>query len=279
MLTEHPLLTWPWAGHWAVRKHKRNWIPGLRSSQSKGEDRCVNRQLQCHSAEDSEGCGMGILHRGLWSREGGREISSRTLWELMTKLHLLFFILRSAEGALDIGPAYTKKQMYSDKELVCQAIAVSSKEMVGSDVLLWRDHPGTCERRAWAMGMKFHWINKEVWQRETHTHPSSSLAKMTNCDSCRVAYLGQAELASCASQMEYLQAVLFSQFIYYSNFYWVFSVHCTLNWSMQGLFLLCIYLFPFIPIPPFSPHHRKPLLYVWCIFFYLQVSLVLCIYF
>lgn len=162
-----------------------------------------------------------------------------------------------------------------------------SKEVVGSDVLLWRDHPGTCEtlgRKAWAMSMKFHWINKEVWQRETHTHPSLSLVKMTNSDSWGVAYLGQAELASWASQMEYPQAVLFSQFIYLLIFFffWVFSVHYTLNWFMQGLFLLCIYLFPFILIPPFprpAPHHRKPLWYVWCMSFFLQVSLVLWIYF
>lgn len=49
-------------------------------------------------------------------------MSLRTLWELMTKLHLLFFMPRSAEGALDIGPACTKKKMYSDKELECQAM-------------------------------------------------------------------------------------------------------------------------------------------------------------
>lgn len=153
-----------------------------------------------------------------------------------------------------------------------------SKEVVGSDVLLWRDHPGTCEtlgRKAWAMSMKFHWINKEVWQRETHTHPSLSLVKMTNSDSWGVAYLGQAELASWASQMEYPQAVLFSQFIYlliFFFFFWVFSVHYTLNWFMQGLFLLCIYLFPFILIPPFpapcpAPQETTLICLVYVFFF------------
>lgn len=108
-----------------------------------------------------------------------------------------------------------------------------SKEVVGSDVLLWRDHPGTCEtlgRKAWAMSMKFHWINKEVWQRETHTHPSLSLVKMTNSDSWGVAYLGQAELASWASQMEYPQAVLFSQFIYLLIFFFFESSQFIIHW-------------------------------------------------
>lgn len=133
-----------------------------------------------------------------------------------------------------------------------------SKEVVGSDVLLWRDHPGTCEtlgRKAWAMSMKFHWINKEVWQRETHTHPSLSLVKMTNSDSWGVAYLGQAELASWASQMEYPQAVLFSQFIYLLIFFFFESSQFIIHWigSCRAFFsFVFIYslLSSFLPSPP-----------------------------
>lgn len=161
-----------------------------------------------------------------------------------------------------------------------------SKEVVGSDVLLWRDHPGTCEtlgRKAWAMSMKFHWINKEVWQRETHTHPSLSLVKMTNSDSWGVAYLGQAELASWASQMEYPQAVLFSQFIYLQIFFFLSLLSSLYIELVHAGPFSPLYLFiPFYPhssLPPPAPHHRKPLWYVWCMSFFLQVSLVLWIYF
>lgn len=132
-----------------------------------------------------------------------------------------------------------------------------SKEVVGSDVLLWRDHPGTCEtlgRKAWAMSMKFHWINKEVWQRETHTHPSLSLVKMTNSDSWGVAYLGQAELASWASQMEYPQAVLFSQFIYLLIFFFFLSL-------LSSLYIELVHAGPFSPLYlfiPFYPHSSLP---------------------
>lgn len=117
-----------------------------------------------------------------------------------------------------------------------------------------------------------------ICQRQTQTHPSLCLVKITDCDSGGLSHPGLAELASWAFWMGYLQAGLFSHLIYF-----IFKLFLSFLSSLYIYLIgLCrtffsfvfIYVFPFIPIPPFSPYGRKPLWCVWCMSFYLHISLV-----
>lgn len=125
------------------------------------------------------------------------------------------------------------------------------------------------------MDMKFHWINL------SKTNTNSSI--LVSGEDYRLWFRWSGSpWTGWISLLGFLDGIPASSSVFPPHlfYFWVilefsqFIVYL-FNWSMQDLFLLCIYLrIPFYPHSSLFPHVLSPLWCVWCMSFYLHVSLV-----